>query len=91
MKTKNIINAIRKARHYDFISPETQLTINKLFNIQKTAQYELMDMTEEKCNDVLKALELIELEIKSTSKRCRNIKKLRPEYIPIILSEDNFI
>jgi dissimilatory sulfite reductase (desulfoviridin) alpha/beta subunit len=91
MKTKNIIDAIKKAKHYDFISRESQLNINKLFNIKKTAQFELMNLSDENCDEIINALELLEVEIKSTGKRCKNIQKLRPEYIPIILSDNNFI
>lgn len=91
MKTMNIIQAIKKAENFDFINSETQLNINKLYNIKKTAQFELMEMTDEKCHEVIKALEQLESEINSTSKRCRNIKQLRPEYIAINSPGDTFI
>lgn len=88
---KTTIKKIKNKPESNIISEKAKININKLFNIKKTAQYELMNLAEKDCEEIIDTLVAIENEFKQTEKYRNNIRKLRPEYIAITSKEDIFI
>lgn len=91
MNKKNIILTIKNKPDLELIPKNIQDNINKIFNIEKTAQFDLMKLEESDCQDILNTLDFIQEQIKQNSKHHKNIRNLKAEYIPIVTSNDVFI
>jgi hypothetical protein len=87
----NVINKILNLEPIPIIDQEKQVTLDKLINVTRTSQWELLDLTEDKADELYAKLEELKVNIKRNDKLKDRVSSLPHESISIILDDEDFI
>lgn len=87
----NILQRIVRLDSEPIISTSTEITLNKLINITRTSQWELLQLNDSQCDDLHKQLIHLDKSVKNNSLVSSRVSDCRHESISIILDDEDFI
>lgn len=86
-----VFNKLGSAEAESLVPQEVETILDKLINIERTAQFEQLNLSDEDCDKVIEAIDSIETKLKMNQDFIGRVEKMKPEYIPISLSDESFI
>ena len=84
-------SSLENTENFSLIPPNVEAILDQIINIEKTSQFDSLGLTTQDCETIINHLdEMMETLINNT-RIIERLTKLRPEYIPITLSDETFI
>ena len=87
----NVLQKIVRLESTPIIPQTTEVTLNKLINITRTSQWELLQLSDEQCDNLHTELTQLDKSMKDNYKVSSRVSDCRHESISIILDDEDFI
>lgn len=87
----NLLNKLESLEEKPVIKPQIETILNKLINVTRTSQWDLLQLNENDADQIYLELENIKLKYQKQIKLKERVEKVKHENISIILPNEDFI
>lgn len=75
----------------NLVKPETEAILDKLINITRVAQFEQLNLSDEDCDKLIQEIDAIESRVNENEDHIEKVRTARAEFVPIMLSDEDYI
>jgi hypothetical protein len=84
-------SSLENTENFSLIPPNVEAMLDQIINIEKTSQFDSLGLTTKDCEIIINHLDQMMETLINNTRIIERLTKLRPEYIPITLSDETFI
>ena len=86
-----VFDKIMNAESETLVPAEIETTLDKLINIERVAQFEQLNLSDEDCDQLISHIDGIEIKLQENTHFLSRVETARPEFVAITLSDEDFI
>lgn len=86
-----VFEKLMNADSETLVPADIEVTLDKLINIERVAQFEQLNLSDEDCDHLISHIDTIEIKLQENNLFLTKVEVAKPEFIAITLSDEDFI